>query len=333
LQFTALSEEPDFWSDREKATDIMQQMAYKKGLLATWDDLEEMADLLSQDYKEGDSKEHLVIVSDISDLEKRFKQARRQLLFSGKYDHSGCFLSLAAGTGGVDASDFTGMLLRMYLRFVEKMGWKAEILHESPDDLAGIKSALLEIKGDLAYGWLKNEKGVHRLIRQSPFNKKQTRETSFCGVEVWPDVEQKEIKVDGKDLRIDVFRSSGHGGQSVNTTDSAVRVTHLPTGITVSCQNERSQLQNKQQALKVLYSRLVLLEEDKAQKQERGLKGEYKKADFGNQIRTYTLHPYKLAKDHRSGFETSHVESVLDGGLEEVIESLLEEPSGQKRQF
>lgn len=260
---------------------------------------------------------------EVLEIKGKLDKAELELYLSGKYDGSNAILSFFAGAGGTDAQDFTEMLFRMYLRYAEKKGWKTSVLEISSGDEAGIKSATVDVKGENVFGYLKYEDGVHRLVRKSPFNSGGTRETSFAMVEVMPEVSEKKLKINEDDLRIDVFRAGGHGGQGVNTTDSAVRITHLPTGLTAVCQNERSQLQNKKQAMGVLESKLAqLLEKEQTEKLEE-LKGKKTEIAWGNQIRSYVLHPYKMVKDHRTSAESANPEKVLDGGLDEFIEAEL----------
>lgn len=260
-----------------------------------------------------------------SKLSKLHKKAHLELFLNKKYDTANSIINITGGTGGTDAQDWADMLLRMYLRFFEKKGWKVAIIDKQAGQEAGIKSCLLSVKGELAYGYLKAEKGVHRLVRLSPFNAKNLRQTSFALVEVYPEVAKTdEIKIDPKDLKIDTFRASGAGGQHVNTTDSAVRITHIPSGIVVQCQNERSQIQNREQALHILQARLIEQQQKEDEAKHAELKGEHQSAAWGNQIRSYVLHPYKMVKDHRTETETSQAEKVLDGDLNMFIESWLE---------
>ena len=265
------------------------------------------------------------------DIEKKYKALQQQfdrleffILLAGKYDQRNAIVAIHAGTGGVDAQDWAAILLRMYLRFCEKRGWLVKILDKSVGNEAGIKSVTFEIIGHYAFGFLKSENGVHRLVRISPYDAEKMRHTSFALVEVIPELDEIEvIKIDPKDLRIDTFLSSGHGGQSVQTTYSAVRIVHLPTKITVSCQNERSQKQNREMALKILKSKLLMLEEKEKQKEKQKIRGEFHEAAWGNQIRSYVMQPYKMVKDHRTKYETQDVNKVLDGELDAFIESYL----------
>ena len=246
------------------------------------------------------------------------------LLLDGPYDKNDCTLEIHPGAGGTESCDWALMLYRMYTRWCEKKKYKVEVLDYQDGDEAGIKSVMIRVKGKNAYGYLKNEKGVHRLVRLSPFDSNNRRHTSFASVEVTPEIEQdNSIEIDEKDLKIDVYRSTGAGGQGVNTTDSAVRITHLPTKIVVTCQNERSQIQNKEQALKVLKNKLLMKKLEEQNKELNEIKGEQMNINFGSQIRSYVLHPYSMVKDHRTNLETSNVGKVLDGDINMFIEANL----------
>ncbi len=324
---------PDFWDDQVKAVscskeaeDLVQEIAVWQKLGEDIRDLEELAALADKEGNSDLSLSDLAIDLDVKyeQLSVDFSRLEFLALFSEEYDRDNAIISLHAGTGGVDAQDWAQMLERMYLRFCERQGWTAEILDKTYGNEAGIKSVDLRIAGSYAYGYLKSENGVHRLLRNSPFNADGLRQTSFALVEVIPELKDAgAAAIKEEDLRIDVFRSSGPGGQSVNTTDSAVRIVHLPTGLVVACQTERSQHQNKENALKILQAKLnkLLLEEKEAAEKE--LKGGVQKAEWGKQVRSYFLYGNKLVKDHRSDYETSNVEAVLDGDLQAFMEAYL----------
>lgn len=324
-----------FWNDREKAVAIGRKLESLESEVREWDEIRkeirELEEFVAMAEKEagetGDSLEaglHDEMEKKYAELEKKFNSLEFMVLFSGKYDRENAILSIHAGTGGTDAQDWAQILERMFLRFSEKRKWKAEILDRTYGNEAGIKSVTIRIKGEWAYGYLRSENGVHRLVRISPFDAEAMRHTSFALVEVIPELENvEEIEIKDEDVRIDVFRSSGPGGQSVNTTDSAVRLVHNPTGIVVSCQSERSQHQNKENAFKILKSKLAKLAEDERRAEELKLRGEAQKAEWGKQIRSYVMQPYKMVKDHRTKYETQDVDSVLDGDLEKFMESYL----------
>ncbi len=322
---------PGFWEDRARAATASRRLERARSLLAHFralhEEMEEL-ELLHQMALEAEDEEELkALETRLATLEGQINEFRVELFFSDPYDLGDCYLSINAGAGGTDSQDWAEMLLRMYGRFCEQKGYKTALLEVSPAEEAGIRSATMEVKGSYAYGHLKAEKGVHRLVRISPFDAAHRRHTSFAAVSVVPVTEEQELEIDPKDLRIDTYRSSGAGGQHVNVTDSAVRITHLPTGVVVSCQNERSQHQNKETAMKVLRARLgELLRRQEAKKLEE-LQGELKEIEWGSQIRSYVLHPYQMVKDHRTDHETGNVEAVLDGELTPFIEAYLEKES------
>ena len=322
---------PGFWDDRKHAATVSQQVERKKGSLQRYrklrDELDDIDVLHQMAVEVGDEVELSSLLPRLKKLERALREYRIELTFSGEYDTGDCYLSVNAGAGGTDSQDWAEMLLRMFGRFCERKGWKATLLEASPGDTAGIRSATLEVKGSYAYGNLKGEQGVHRLVRLSPFDSAHRRHTSFAAVSIIPVVEATTFQIDPKDLRIDTYRASGAGGQHVNVTDSAVRITHLPTGIVVSCQNERSQLQNKDTAMRVLSSRLnELLHQQQAQELEE-IQGVLKDNEWGSQIRSYVLHPYQMVKDHRTGHETGNIDAVLDGDLAGFVEAYLEQLS------
>jgi peptide chain release factor 2 len=298
-----------------------------------WRDLARQIDELWEMFELAEAEGDEALAGDVdrqgAALNTCIEEREFELLLAGPYDHHNAILAVHAGTGGVDSQDWTQMLLRMYLRWAEEHKYKAQLVDESEGEEAGIKSATVEINGRDVYGYLKGERGVHRLVRLSPFDAAHRRHTSFALVEVMPEIaEEGAIEIDPKDLRIDTYRSQGAGGQHVNKTESAIRITHLPTGIVVTCQNERSQGQNKEVAMRVLRSKLVERRlEEQAEEQAR-IKGEHRAADFGNAARSYVLHPYNLVKDNRSGFETSNASAVLDGDLDGFIQSYLKSTIG-----
>lgn len=319
------SQAPDFWNNSSAAQSTMQKIAKLEARVQPWRELADSLAELVELAKSGDTSLEAELGKQLKADTATFDELKAELRFNGPFDDHNAILSIYAGAGGTDAQDWTQMLLRMYSRYFENNRWSVKVADESPGDEAGLKSVTLEVSGSFAYGTLKSEHGVHRLVRLSPFNADNLRQTSFAKVEVVPMIDKPdELEIDDKDLKIDVYRSGGHGGQSVNTTDSAVRVTHVPTGLTVAIQNERSQLQNKETALTILRSRLAQLQlEQHAEKLEK-LKGPNQSAEWGNQIRSYVLHPYKQVKDLRTKYETSDPDKVLDGDLDPLIDAYLE---------
>lgn len=321
----ARSQATDFWGDTQRAQDIMKQIARLDSRTKNWVTLKASVHEVAELSAMNDDAMAQELSAQIDSLGQTYQNMKEELKLNGVYDSYDALISIHAGAGGTDAQDWAQMLLRMYLRFFEINKWSVSIVDESSGEEAGIKSATMEVSGAYAFGKLKGEHGVHRLVRLSPFNADNLRQTSFAKVEVMPKIDQpEELVIDEKDLKIDVYRSGGHGGQSVNTTDSAVRVTHLPTGLTVAIQNERSQLQNRETAMTVLRGRLAQLKLEQHQEQLGELKGPNQSAEWGNQIRSYVLHPYKQVKDLRTRYETSDPEYVLDGHLEELINAYLE---------
>lgn len=287
----------------------------------------ELADLALEESDESLARE---LDSSAQQLRKEVEQREFELLLSGPYDRRDAIVAIYAGAGGVDSQDWADMLLRMYIRWAERRGFKAEVLDVSYGEEAGIKSATIEVSGPYAYGYLKAEKGVHRLVRLSPFDGAHRRHTSFASVDVMPEVEDTvEVQIDPEDIRMDVFRATGPGGQNVNKTSCAVRLTHIPTGIVASCQNERSQVQNRETAMKILTARLLELERLKLEQEKAELRGEHVEAEWGNQIRSYVLHPYNMVKDHRTNIETSNTEAVLNGEIDEFITGYLASQIGR----
>jgi peptide chain release factor 2 len=319
-----------FWQEPEKATKLSQELSELKQEREKWEEIDLQLEMLAEEAaKIGDkvdNKKTEALEREFIKLEHEIKEEEIKVFFSEPYDKNRAILSIYAGAGGTEAQDWSAMLLRMYSRYAEKKGFKPKILHQHDGQEAGIKNATLKIDAPYAYGYLKNESGVHRLVRLSPFNANNLRHTSFALVEVLPEIEEAgNIVIRPEDLKIDTFRSSGPGGQNVNKVETAVRLTHLPSGIVVAAQSERSQSANKEQAMKILVSKLYILEQQKKQAKISGLKSGIKSgqgtAEWGSQIRNYVLHPYKLVKDLRTGVESSEPEQVLDGELDEFVEA------------
>ena len=326
----------DFWNDQTHAQRVSKQAADLRKEIDTWEGFQgEVQDLVELiEMSEGDDSLHDELQSKLKELDKRFIKMEFATLFSGDYDKDPAIISIHAGSGGTEAQDWTAMLMRMFVRFAEEKEWDVRVLNESRAEDVGLKSVTFQVTGRWAYGYFKSEAGVHRLVRISPFDAEKMRHTTFALVEVIPELDDAvEVELDPKDLRIDTFLSSGKGGQSVNTTYSAVRIVHLPTKISVSCQNERSQTQNKDTAMKILKSKLHQIQLEEKQKEKQALRGDYQSAEWGNQIRSYVLHPYKLLKDHRSKFETSDTQGVLDGDLEGFMEANLRKELGDSDRF
>ncbi len=327
---------PGFWGDEQNATKVVKQLKLLKSIVEPWEatsnkyqELKEIAEIL----KEQDKDLIADLVKGVDSLTATVDKLEFKTLLGGEFDKNNAILSINAGAGGTESCDWVSMLFRMYSRFAESHGYSIKTIDVLFGEEAGIKNVTALIEGDYAYGYLKTERGVHRLVRISPFDANKRRHTSFASVDVIPEIEEDiDLKIEEKDLRIDVFRSSGAGGQSVNTTDSAVRITHIPTGIVAQCQNERSQYQNKQMALKILKARLYEAELKKKEQQLlKQYRQEKKKIEWGSQIRSYVMHPYNLVKDHRTDYETGDVNKVMDGGLDEFIEAYLKELAKGKR--
>ena len=331
-----MMEEPGFWDDADKSTGYMKEL---KNLKDTVDEhhklsqaYEDVETLIEMGYEENDESLIPEIQEMLDEFTEAFDNLRIKTLLSGEYDNNNAILTLHAGAGGTEACDWTSMLFRMYTRWADKKGFTTEVLDYLDGDEAGIKSVTVQINGENAYGYLKSEKGVHRLVRISPFNANGKRQTSFSSCEVMPDIEEDiDIEINEDDLRIDTYRSSGAGGQHINKTSSAVRITHIPTNIVVQCQNERSQFQNKDKAMQMLKAKLYLLKQQENMEKLSDIRGEVTENGFGSQIRSYIMQPYKLVKDHRTNKEIGNVESVMDGGIDPFINEYLKWQSiGQK---
>jgi len=319
------SQQAGFWDESTRAQGIMKQISKLENRVAPWRQLQAALAETEELLKLNDAGLQTELAQQLDAIAHDFAALKEELKFNGPYDGHDAIVSIYAGAGGTDAQDWTQMLLRMYSRYFEKNRWKTVTVDESPGDEAGLKSITLEVEGPFVYGKLKGEHGVHRLVRLSPFNADNLRQTSFAKVEVMPKLDRPDdLQIDDKELKVDVYRSGGHGGQSVNTTDSAVRVTHIPTGLTVAIQNERSQLQNRETAMTILRSRLAQLQMEQHAEKLSQLKGPNQSAEWGNQIRSYVLHPYKQVKDLRTKYETSDPDAVLDGGLDPLVNAYLE---------
>ena len=329
-------EEPGFWDKLEYAQKVMKDKKTMENTLESFEqmertlgDIEELIELAEMEEEGGAASQELdemasSIEKDFQSFKERLEELRLKTLLTGKYDKCGAIVSIHAGTGGVDAMDWAAMLFRMYTRWAEKKGYAVKVIDYQDDTEAGIKSATIMVEGENAYGYLKNEKGVHRLVRISPFNAAGKRQTSFAMLEVIPEIDEDiTVEIDPEDLRIDTYRSSGAGGQHVNKTDSAIRITHIPTGIVVTCQNERSQHQNKDMAMKILTAKLTELAEEEHKESLKELKGDYSMNTWGSQIRSYVFQPYTMVKDHRTGAETPNVSSVMDGDIDYFINEKL----------
>ena len=320
--------DPDFWNDPDSARDISQEATQLKDAVEGYKklvtDIEEAKLMLEMAIDEEDVSMEGELTTMVEQLTHEVEHREVLLLLSGEYDKNNAILTFHAGAGGTEAQDWCSMLIRMYLRWAEKQGYSISLMDEQVGDESGIKSATFLIKGENAFGYMKSEKGVHRLVRISPFDSAARRHTSFCAVDVMPEIDETvEINLDMKDVQVDTYRASGAGGQHINKTDSAVRMTHAPTGIVVQCQSERSQIQNREQCLKLLRAKLFELELEKQAELKEQLGGTYQAIEWGSQIRSYVFHPYNMVKDHRTSVETGNVQAVMDGNLDQFMEGFL----------
>lgn len=320
--------EEGFWDDSESAQEVFSKIKSLKDSIGEYDNLsEELEDLktLIELVREEEAPEYDdEIEQRIQRLRKKLNKAKLKTMLSGEYDKNNAIFAINSGAGGTEAQDWTEMLLRMYTRWLSDKGYSYSVLDYNRDTEGGIKSVTIMVKGTYAYGYLKSEKGVHRLVRISPFDSNKKRHTSFASVDVYPDIDNHhEIEIDMNDLRIDTYRASGAGGQHVNTTDSAVRITHIPTGVTVQCQSERSQITNRETAMNMLKARLIAIKEEENREKIEDIQGKYNKIAWGSQIRSYVFNPYCLVKDHRTNYETGNIQAVMDGELDDFIDEYL----------
>jgi peptide chain release factor 2 len=327
------SVQPGFWDNQANAQSVMRQLAEKKKVVQRWRGLDKkLADIAELEaISIGESSILTELKTELDELGKQIDEYEFQLAFSGEYDGRNAIMAIHAGAGGTESQDWAEMLMRMYLRWAERRGFQAEVLDMSPGDEAGIKRVVITFKGEYAAGYLKSEHGVHRLVRLSPFDSDHARHTSFALVEVMPEAESDiDVEIKAEDIKVETFRSSGPGGQHMQKTSSAVRITHFPSGIVISCQSERSQHMNKDFAMKILRSRLLEMELERQEAEKAKLKGKRIEAGWGNQIRSYVLHPYRMVKDHRTDFETSNTEAVLDGTIDDFIDAYLRSIMGKR---
>ncbi len=325
--------EPDFWNDSVSAQRVMKNVSSLRSEVEGWSAIKQQVHDLGDLAKLEDDSLRSELETEIAKLEAELQKRSFATMLSGPFDHDDAILAIHAGAGGTDSQDWAEMLERMYLRWCENRGFTAEILDSTPGEEAGIKSVTISVGGQYAFGYLRSEKGVHRLVRLSPFDAAHRRHTSFALVEVLPQVtmDEADVEINPGDVKMDVFRSSGAGGQNVQKNATAVRLTHTPTGIVVTCQNERSQTQNREFAMRILRARLVQLKRAEKEEERAVLRGEYTKAEWGSQIRSYVLHPYQMVKDHRTDFQVGNTQSVLDGDLDEFMEDYLKNTAGGKK--
>jgi peptide chain release factor 2 len=327
----AQSADPNLWNSPDNAKKLMQELTRVRDEITAWRGLEQRVHDALELASLGDDSLRTELEKETSAIEAEVAQMDLAALLSGPYDAADAFLSIHAGAGGTDSQDWAEMLERMFLRWTERHGYPTEILDRMPGEEAGIKSVTLSIKGTNVYGYLKAERGVHRLVRLSPFDSANRRHTSFALVEVYPQIEQSEgIEIPAADLKIETYRSSGAGGQNVQKNETAIRITHLPSGTVVTCQNERSQTQNRENAMRVLRSKLLVIQRETQEKELAAIKGEHIKAEWGSQIRSYVLHPYQMVKDHRTEYETGNTNAVLGGDIDAFIEEYLRSKIGEQ---
>lgn len=334
IELERTMEAPGFWDDMDKAQKYMKELKNLKDSIETYNNLKSLYDDILVLIEMGEESEDAEIAeeakSSMDEFVSKVDEVKIKTLLSGEYDKYNAILKLNAGAGGTESCDWTSMLYRMYTRWAESKGFTTQVLDFLEGEEAGIKSITVQINGENAYGYLKSERGVHRLVRISPFNAAGKRQTSFASCDVMPDIEEDlDVEINDDDIRIDTYRSSGAGGQHINKTSSAIRITHLPTGIVVQCQNERSQLQNKDKAMKMLKAKLYLLKQQEEQEKKSGIRGEIKEIGWGSQIRSYVMQPYTMVKDHRTNEETGNVSSVLDGNIDQFINAYLKQNSIQ----